>query len=292
MPIDGVQEIYLYVTGAPDVEYGAGRLDRSASHRCQGQRDVAVQREVPGDSAGFHTVDCSLRSRVDPPLRVADEMFEHGINLQAPGKIRVTLPQGTVRFEAGIGIDDWVNPDTFGCPNRTTISRTISQRRRLRSRSAPDRRPPNGAVRFHVTDAAGAARLDLWTRLADEFSHAGPRQQMRWEREDRLLEDDWVPGDWQTLARRYAKASRRVSGFEAEAAAWPKALDRTTFDVFAPSIIEAARSTRRFCKPKGWISKRSGRRPPFDLRPRRPVSRGPGLSANAWRGWKHRWHQH
>ena len=43
-------------------------------------------------------------------------MFEHGINLQAPGKIRIKLPKGTVRFEAEIGIDDWVNPETYRLP--------------------------------------------------------------------------------------------------------------------------------------------------------------------------------
>ena len=40
------------------------------------------------------------------------------------------------------------------------------------------------------------------------------RREMKWEREDRILETDWEPGDYQALAVRYAGACHRVP-------AWP-----------------------------------------------------------------------
>ena len=40
---------------------------------------------------------------------------------------------------------------------------------------------------------------------------------MKWERQDRLLEKDWEPGDWHALALRYAEASGRVPGLRAAA---------------------------------------------------------------------------
>ncbi len=90
-----------------------GGLDRSASDRRRGKSQLLCSGKFIDLQQGFHTVDCSLRSRVDPPLRIADKEYAHGINIQAPGKIRIKLPKGTVRFEAEIGIDDWVNPDSY-----------------------------------------------------------------------------------------------------------------------------------------------------------------------------------
>jgi hypothetical protein len=218
VPTHGVTEIYLYVTGAPDVEYGAGDWIAPTAIDGGGKQTLLCAGKYLQIQQGFHTVDCSLRSRVDPPLSIGDERFEHGINLQAPGKIRVQLPSGTVRFEARIGIDDWVNPDTYRLPQPHYYQPHHFSTAALRAGipQAADALP-KGAVRFHVVDAAGAARLDLWTRLAEDFSHSRPRQELRWEREDRLLEDDWEPGDWRTLARRYANASDRVAGMQAQA---------------------------------------------------------------------------
>ncbi len=231
VPIDDTREIYLYVTGGPDVEYGAGDWIAPRAVDAAGQETLICNGKFLNIQQGFHTVDCSLRSRVDPPLRIADQEFEHGINLQAPGKIRVKIPQNTVRFEAAIGIDDWVNPETYELPQPYYYQPQHFSTAALRKKSADADRPPNGAVRFHVTDAAGAARLDLWTRLAIEFSHEQPRREMRWEREDRLLEEDWTSGDWPTLAWRYAAASGRVAGLRSEALRMArKVVDRASFD--------------------------------------------------------------
>lgn len=231
LPIEGAGEIYLYVTGAPDVEYGAGDWIAPRAIDGNGKETLLCSAKFLDIQQGFHTVDCSLRSRVDPPLLIADESFEHGINLQAPGKIRVVIPKGSVRFEAKIGLDDWVNPETYRLPQPYYYQPRHFSTAALLMPAPKTNRPPNGAVRFHVTDAANAARIDLWTHLAGVFSEAGPRQQMKWEREDRLLEEDWAPGDWRGLALRYAEASGRVAGMRAEALrAAEKAADRAAFD--------------------------------------------------------------
>lgn len=231
VPIDSVREIYLYVTGAPNVEYGAGDWIAPKAIGADGKETLLCSGKFLEIQQGFHTVDCSLRSRVDPPLIVADESFEHGINLQAPGKIRVKIPQDTVRFEAKIGLDDWVNPETYKLPQPNYYQPHHFSTAALQKQPPTNDRPPNGSVRFHVTDAAGAARLDLWTHLAERFSKQQPRQQMKWEREDRLLEEDWDPGDWKALAMRYAAASGRVPGMQAEAhRAAEKVVNRKSFD--------------------------------------------------------------
>ncbi len=217
VPARGVDEIYLYVTGAPDVEYGAADWIAPRAIDAEGNETLLCSGKYIDLQQGFHTVDCSLRSRVDPPLRVADKEYPHGINIQAPGKIRIELPKGTVRFEAGIGIDDWVNPDSYRLPQPYYYQPHHFSEPALRRQAAKTDATIHGAVRFHVTDAAGAARLDLWTHLAVEFSEKGPRQQMKWERQDRLLEVDWEAGDWHALAMRYAEASGRVPGIRAAA---------------------------------------------------------------------------
>ncbi len=215
--LEGVDEIYLYVTGAPDAEYGAADWIAPRLIDSNGTATLVCSEGHLDLQQGFHTVDCSLRSRVDPPLRIADQEYQHGINVQAPGKIRIRIPPDTQRFEASIGIDDWVNPETYQLAQpyyyqphhfATTVD--------PKPQDAPSG-APKGAVRFHVTDAAGAARLDLWTRLALDFSHETPRQQMKWEQEDRLLEEDWTPGDWKELALRYADACGRVTALQQQA---------------------------------------------------------------------------
>ncbi len=78
--IHGVTEVYLYVTGAPEVEYGAGDWIAPTAVDADGNQTLLCSNKFLHIQQGFHTVDCSLRSRVDPPLIIADESFEHGIN--------------------------------------------------------------------------------------------------------------------------------------------------------------------------------------------------------------------
>lgn len=182
--IAGQEEMFLYVTGEPDVIWGAATwagaklIAADGTELRLGQKQIEVLQ-------GRHEVDCNLKSGVSGPLAIAGCQFEHGVHVYAQSKIRVPLEGKYQRFEAWIGIDDWVGK--------------------------------HGSVRFHVTDAAGARRLDLWDRLAEDFCEETPRRQMKWEREDRILEEDWVPGDWSTLARRYAAAASRLPQVAAEA---------------------------------------------------------------------------
>ena len=46
--------------------------------------------------------------------------------------------------------------------------------------------------------------------MARDFPEGAPRRQMGWEREDRIFEFDWKPGDRAELAGRYANACYRV----------------------------------------------------------------------------------
>ena len=51
-----------------------------------------------------------------------------------------------------------------------------------------------------------------------DFATGPERAQMNWEREDRIFEFAWRPGDWQTLAQRYAQACERVPPLARQAA--------------------------------------------------------------------------
>ena len=51
-----------------------------------------------------------------------------------------------------------------------------------------------------------------------DFGTGPERQEMNWEREDRIFEFAWRPGDWQTLAQRYAQACERVPSLALRAA--------------------------------------------------------------------------
>ncbi len=184
VPVAGQDEVYLYVTGEPDVIWGAATWAEARLIAADGRETRLGQKEIEVLEGRFD-IDCNLKSGVSGPLVIAGRRFDRGVHVYAPSKIRVPLAGRYERFEASLGIDDWVKG--------------------------------HGAVRFHVTDTAGAARIDLWNQLAEEFSQAEPRRQMKWTRQDRILEADWTPGDWSELARRYAAAAHRVPSLAAQA---------------------------------------------------------------------------
>ncbi len=64
-----------------------------------------------------------------------------------------------------------------------------------------------------------AAREALWERVKLDFAEAAPRREMRWARDDRILDRDWEPGDRSGIARRYADACRRVPALARKAEA-------------------------------------------------------------------------
>ena len=73
------------MTGAPDVEYGAADWIAPRIVDANGKETLVCADKFIDLQEGFHTVDCSLRWRVDPPLRIADKEYPHGINIQAQG---------------------------------------------------------------------------------------------------------------------------------------------------------------------------------------------------------------
>ncbi|MCY2992536.1 MAG: SUMF1/EgtB/PvdO family nonheme iron enzyme [Planctomycetota bacterium] len=187
VPVAGVQDLFLLVTGVPHVVGGAATWADAVLVASDGKTVIASRgsgREVLKGRCAF---DVNLKSGVSGPLKIAGQVFEHGLHVYADSQVRIPLGGKFERFEASIGIDDWVGR--------------------------------RGAVRFDVTDAAGAARADLWDLLERDFTAAEPRRQMRWEREDRLWDTNVVPGDFAALARRYVDASSRVPAVAREAAA-------------------------------------------------------------------------
>lgn len=172
------KELYLFVTGCPDVKWGVA--------------DWAEPRLVAGNGAvtslsssnsfkallGRHELNLTLRSGLYQKMRIGERPFEQGLNVQANSVVVVPLDGEQERFEAWIGVDAWAGA--------------------------------NGAVRFSVAGPRTAARKRLWEFVARDFAEGTPRRQMSWEREDRIFEFDWKPGDWASLARRYARACWRI----------------------------------------------------------------------------------
>lgn len=199
VPVAGVDELFLYVTGAPEVIYGAATWADVKLIDADGKETRVCHMKSFKVLDGRHDIDRNLKAGVSGPLHIAGRRFDHGIHVYAPSKIRIGLDRPYERLEAWVGIDDWVGD--------------------------------HGAVRFHVTDAAGAKRMDLWTRLAMDFHQAEPRRQMKWEREDWTLATDWKPGDYAELARRYAKACCRVPALAKTASARAKCVrNRASLD--------------------------------------------------------------
>ncbi len=178
VPVSGMEDLYLLVTGVPNVAGGAATWADAKLIAAHGKAVVASK--LPGLVAveGRHAIDVNLKSGVSGPLKIAGREFKQGIHVYADSKVRLPLGGKFVRFEAWIGIDNWV-----GKP---------------------------AAVRFDATDAAGAARWDLWGLVARDFAEETPRREMQWEREDRVWDADWPPVDVAALAQRYAKAAGRV----------------------------------------------------------------------------------
>ena len=133
------------------------------------------------------SIDSTLESGVSGPIRIAGRQFEHGLHVYAYSKVFIRLGGKYERFEASLGIDDWVGKI--------------------------------GAVRFIVTDERGAARLDLWPLVSRDFPTGQAQREMRWAQEDEILDKDWTANDFQELARRYAQACRRVPPLATQAAA-------------------------------------------------------------------------
>ena len=178
VPVAGQKRLFLFVTGAPDVNYGAATWADAKLIAADGQQTRVCHLKSLKVLEGRHDVDRNLKAGVSGPLRIAGRPFDHGVHVYADSKIELTLDGRYERLEAWIGIDDWVGK--------------------------------HGAVRFSVTGPQGAACYDLWKLLERDFPEETPRREMKWVRKDRILEGDWEAGDYADLARRYAGACYRV----------------------------------------------------------------------------------
>ena len=188
VPLAGQKEIYLYVLGAPEVVYGAADWADARLIDSGGKETFISRDKTLSLLEGQLSKDCNLFSGVSGPIQIAGRKFERGIEIypNGIGKVRLTPEKPCERLEAWIGIDDWVGK--------------------------------HGAVRFIVTGPEGAARQDLWDLAARDFSEESPLRQMKWEREDRILDEDWPTNDVAALARRYGEAAKRVPALAEKAA--------------------------------------------------------------------------
>ncbi len=185
IPVTGARELYLIVTGAPEVVRAAGTWGDAKLIDGQGRETLVCHVKGIKFFWGRYEIDKNLHAGINGPLSIAGRQFEHGIHMYAQCAARIPLEGEYERFEAWVGVDDWVKGPA--------------------------------SMRFIVGGPGVFAREELWQRLKLEFTHRQPRLEVKWEHEDRILEADWQPEDFAELARRYAAACRRVPELQVEA---------------------------------------------------------------------------
>jgi formylglycine-generating enzyme required for sulfatase activity len=186
VPVAGAKELWLFVTGVPDVKWAVADWADARLVRADGSAEALTQSTNFTVLLGRHEVDLTLKSGLYQKLRLNGRTFDRGLNVQADSIIRVPLGGKYARFEATIGVDDWAGT--------------------------------NGSVRFSVLGARSGAVKRLWVPLMRDFATGADRQQMKWEIEDRIFEFDWRAGDWSALAQRYAQGCQRVPPLARQAA--------------------------------------------------------------------------
>lgn len=180
------KEFYLLVSGVPDTRWGVADWADARIIREDGAAEWVSQGEQMTVVLGRCEKDITLKSGLYQKLKLNDQVFEHGLNVQADSIIHVVTGGSASAFEATIGVDDWAGD--------------------------------NGTVRFSVLGARSAAARQLWVFLLRDFETGADRQQMLWTREDRIFEFAWQPGDWPALGQRYAEACQRVPPLARQAA--------------------------------------------------------------------------
>lgn len=178
VPIHGADEVYLFVTGWPDVRWGVADWGEASFVAADGKAVPLTRLKTYEALLGREQANLTLRSGLYQKMKIGDRVFEHGLCVQANSVVAVRLPQSFDRFEAWIGVDAWAGR--------------------------------NGSVRFSVVGARTAARNRLWEPLIRDFAESEPRRQMRWEHLDEIYAAAWRPGDYAELARRLARASHRI----------------------------------------------------------------------------------
>lgn len=186
VPLQGATEFLLVVTGVPDVRWAVADWADARVERADGTSEWVSQSTRTSVLLGRCEKDITLKSGLYQKLMLNGRSFDHGLNVQADSMIQVPVERGAKCFKACIGVDDWAGR--------------------------------NGTVRFSVLGPRSAAVRQLWIPLMQDFGTGSERQEMNWEREDRIFEFAWQPGDWKTLAQRYAQASARVPPLANQAA--------------------------------------------------------------------------
>lgn len=222
VPVADAKELYLVVVGIPDVKWGVADWADAKLVRADGVAEPLAQAANLKVVLGRCETNMTLKSGLYQKLRLNGRSFDRGLHVQADSIIRVPLDGKFARFEATIGVDDWAET--------------------------------NGTVRFSVLGARGGAIERLWAPLMLEFETGDARREMKWEREDRIFDFDWKPGDWSALAQRYANACRRLPPLAREAATFAAKVNdqqgleqlRQKFYLRSRELAEACDKARRF----------------------------------------------
>ena len=193
--LSAAKALHLFVAGDPDKVWGIANWgDPRLVTASGGSRSLTeAAEEGEGKPAldwsvreGRRAINLNLHSGLYEPMRTAGREFPLGIHVQADSEIVVPVAKDCRAFTAWIGIDDWARG--------------------------------RGNVRFRVLDSRAAVVEGIWQQLAADFPHAGPRREMRWERQDRIWNAAWQRLDFAALAKAYAGACAPVPPFAAAAA--------------------------------------------------------------------------
>ena len=107
IPLKGATELYLFVTGVPDVRWGVADWADARIVREDGSAEWVSQSARANVLLGRCEKDITLKSGLYQKLKLFGRTFEHGLNVQADSIIHVPLAGGSAWFEASIGVDDW-----------------------------------------------------------------------------------------------------------------------------------------------------------------------------------------
>ena len=107
IPVSGAQELYLFVTGVPDVKWGVADWADARLVRPDGTFEWLSNSNRFTVLLGRHERDLTLKSGLYQKLRLNGRTFDRGLNVQADSILRVPLDGQFERFEAWIGVDDW-----------------------------------------------------------------------------------------------------------------------------------------------------------------------------------------
>ena len=105
--VAGAKEMYLFVTGCPDVKWGVADWAEAKLVRKDGSVEWLSESKNFKVLLGRHELDMTLRSGLYQKMRITDRLFERGLNVQANSALLVPLDGEYERFEAWIGVDAW-----------------------------------------------------------------------------------------------------------------------------------------------------------------------------------------